>query len=135
VFEKESRLGGLLTYGIPNMKLDKAIVNRRIRLMMSEGVRFLTNTAFVADASCPPPKVLDDTYVRSDDEFGKQLVHTLPLQTRTLAELRAEFDAVCVCVGAGMPRGLPIPGADLKGIHFAMEFLGRYSPRIESAIE
>eukprot|EP01013_Petalomonas_cantuscygni_P016151 TRINITY_DN330_c0_g1_i1.p1 TRINITY_DN330_c0_g1~~TRINITY_DN330_c0_g1_i1.p1 ORF type:complete len:2246 (+),score=201.61 TRINITY_DN330_c0_g1_i1:142-6879(+) len=131
IFEKESRCGGLLMYGIPNMKLDKAIVNRRLRLMRAEGVKFVTNTALVAGDGDTPPSVLDDTYAHQDDEFGDLPTDAIPLQTKTLVDLRRSFDAVCICVGAGMPRGLPIPGSDLRGIHFAMEFLGRFSPRIE----
>ena len=91
VYERADRIGGLLMYGIPNMKLDKAIVQQRIDLMAEEGVKFITNAA-----------------VGVDTPAGK---------------LRQEFDAVVLCCGATKPRDLPIPGRDLKGIHFAMEFL------------
>lgn len=91
VFERADRIGGLLMYGIPNMKLDKAIVQRRIDLMAAEGVKFMANT-----------------------EVGT----TYPAE-----RLRSEFDAAVLCGGATKPRDLPIEGRDLKGIHFAMEFL------------
>lgn len=91
VFERHDRVGGLLMYGIPNMKLEKTTVLRRVRQLEAEGVRFVVNT-----------------------EIGK----TLPA-----ADLLNEFDAIVLCTGATKPRDLPIPGRDLNGIHFAMEFL------------
>jgi glutamate synthase (NADPH/NADH) small chain len=91
VFERDDRLGGLLMYGIPNMKLDKRIVQRRIDLMAEEGVQFVTST-----------------------EVGKDL---------PAAQLLDEFDAIALCGGATKPRDLPIEGRELKGVHFAMEFL------------
>ena len=92
VFERADRPGGLLMYGIPNMKLDKKeVVLRRIKLLEDEGVKFVCNT-----------------------EVGKDL----PAE-----QLLQEFDAVVLCTGATKPRDLPIEGRQLKGIHFAMEFL------------
>jgi len=91
VYERADRIGGLLMYGIPNMKLDKGIVQRRIDLMAAEGVEFVTKANIGTD---------------------------IPAQ-----KLRAEFDAMVICCGATKPRDLPIPGRELKGIHFAMEFL------------
>jgi glutamate synthase (NADPH) small chain len=92
VFERADRVGGLLTYGIPNMKLDKEqVVFRRIQQMEAEGVKFLTNI-----------------------EVGVNY---------PAANLLKEFDAVVLCTGATKPRDLPIEGRNLKGIHFAMEFL------------
>jgi glutamate synthase (NADPH/NADH) small chain len=91
VFERADRVGGLLMYGIPNMKLDKEVVQRRVDLLAKEGVTFVTNT-----------------------EVGK----TYPAE-----KLRKEFDAVVLAMGATVPRDLTVPGRDLKGIHFAMEFL------------
>ncbi|NJK40562.1 MAG: glutamate synthase small subunit [Acaryochloridaceae cyanobacterium SU_2_1] len=92
VLERADRPGGLLTYGIPNMKLEKEkVVMRRIKLLQAEGVKFVYNT-----------------------EVGKDL---------PAAALLKDFDAVVLCTGATRPRDLPIPGRDLKGIHFAMDFL------------
>jgi glutamate synthase (NADPH/NADH) small chain len=98
VYERADRIGGLLMYGIPNMKLDKKLVQRRVDLLATEGVRFVTGT-----------------------EIGRDL---------TLAELRAEFDAVALCCGATRPRDLPIPGREARGIHFAMEFLTHNTRRL-----
>jgi len=91
VFEKDDRIGGLLMYGIPNMKLDKEIVERRNRMMAEEGIVF-------------KPGV----HVGVDIEAGK---------------LHDEFDAVLLAIGCTKPRDLPVPGRELKGVHFAMEFL------------
>ena len=93
VYERADLPGGLLTYGIPNMKLDKKqVVLRRIRLMEEEGITFVCNTE-VGSAALPAEK------------------------------LRADFDAVVLATGATVPRDLPIEGRPLKGIHFAMDFL------------
>ncbi len=92
VYERADRIGGLLMYGIPNMKLDKKkIVERRVALLKEAGINFLTNT-----------------------EIGKDI---------QADELKEKFDAVILCTGATRPRDLPIPGRELKGVHFAMEFL------------
>jgi glutamate synthase (NADPH/NADH) small chain len=91
VFERADRVGGLLMYGIPNPKLDKKVVQRRVDLMAKEGVKFVVNT-----------------------EIGKNY----PAE-----KLLKEFDATVLCCGATQPRDLPIPGRNLKGVHFAMEFL------------
>ncbi len=92
VFERADRPGGLLMYGIPNMKLDKKeVVQRRLDLLEKEGVKFVCNT-----------------------EVGKNL---------PTDRLLKDFDAVILATGATKPRDLPIEGRQLKGIHFAMEFL------------
>lgn len=91
VFEKNSRAGGLLTYGIPNMKLEKHVVQRRIDLLEEEGIRFILNT-----------------------EVGKDI---------SAEEIEDQFDSVIVCTGAEKPFDLPIDGRDLKGVHFAMDYL------------
>jgi len=91
VFERADRFGGLLMYGIPNMKLDKKLVQRRIDQMAAEGVNFVANT-----------------------EVGRDY----PAEN-----LMREFDAVVLCTGATKPRDLPVEGRNLKGVHFAMEFL------------
>ncbi|MFZ1342356.1 glutamate synthase subunit beta [Thiothrix eikelboomii] len=92
VYERADRIGGLLMYGIPNMKLDKAeVVQRRVDLMAAEGIQFVTGV-----------------------QIGKDI---------SAAELRKNFDAVVLCAGATQARDLPVPGRELKGVHFAMEFL------------
>ena len=92
VYEKCDRPGGLLMYGIPNMKLDKEkVLMRRIHILEEEGIKFICNT-----------------------EIGKDI---------TAEALVNDHDAVILCIGAGKPRDLPIEGRNLKGIHFAMDFL------------
>lgn len=95
VYEREDRIGGLLMYGIPNMKLDKQLVERRLDLMRQAGVRFVPGT-----------------------DIGKD---KLP------EELQAEYDAVLYATGATTPRDLPVPGRELNGIHFAMDFLTEHT--------
>lgn len=91
VFERDDRIGGLLRYGIPDFKLEKSIVDRRIAQMKAEGVVFRTGVSVGRDIS--------------------------------LASLRTENDAVVLANGATKARDLPLPGRELDGIHFAMEFL------------
>jgi glutamate synthase (NADPH/NADH) small chain len=91
LFEKNDRLGGLMRYGIPDFKMEKHVLDRRLEQMMAEGVRFEPNA-----------------------HIGRNL----PAQ-----DLRKEFDAILLCGGAEAPRDLKVPGRELKGIHFAMEFL------------
>lgn len=95
LYERADRIGGLLMYGIPNMKLDKRVVQRRVDLMAAEGVVFKTST-----------------------QVG-------PDQEVSLESLRADNDAVIISTGATVARDLKSPGRDLEGIHFAMEFLGQ----------
>ncbi len=104
VFEKNSRLGGLLRYGIPDFKMEKSHIDRRVEQMKAEGVTFRTGVLIGA-----MPK---DTKVTNDAK-----------QTIGADELKAEFDAVLLTGGAEQSRDLPVPGRDLDGVHFAMEFL------------
>ncbi|HUO26474.1 MAG TPA: glutamate synthase subunit beta [Candidatus Aquilonibacter sp.] len=97
VYEKANRIGGLLRYGIPEFKLDKRIIDRRLEQMRAEGVRFITGA-----------------------EIGK----TLPAN-----DLRGQFDAIVLAGGAEHPRDLRVPGRELRGIHFAMEFLPQQNKR------
>jgi glutamate synthase (NADPH/NADH) small chain len=91
VFEKSDRIGGLLRYGIPNFKMEKHLIDRRIAQMRLEGVEFIVNA-----------------------HAGK---------TVATSDLRRDFDAILLACGAEHPRNLAVPGRELKGIHFAMEFL------------
>ncbi len=92
VFEKADRIGGLLRYGIPNFKMEKHLIDRRIDQMRAEGVEFEVERA------------------RRRERFR-------------LTDLRRDFDAILLAAGAEQPRDLKVPGRELKGIHFAMEFL------------
>lgn len=95
VFERSDRIGGLLMYGIPNMKLDKKIVQRRVDFMAAEGITFVTSTT-----------------VGPDHE-------------KTLQSLRIDYHAVVIATGATVARDLKIPNRELDGVHFAMQFLHR----------
>ena len=107
VFEKNSRLGGLLRYGIPDFKMDKSHIDRRIEQMRAEGVVFRTGVLVGAmPGEGAGAKVTND---------AKEVV--------SAAQLKADFDAVLLAGGAEHSRDLPVPGRDLDGVHFAMEFL------------
>jgi len=97
VFEKDDRIGGLLRYGIPDFKLEKSLIDRRMAQMEAEGVNF-----------CPGVHVGVDV---------------------TGDMLRAQFDAIVLCGGARKPRDLSVPGRELKGVHFAMNFLEQANRR------
>jgi glutamate synthase (NADPH/NADH) small chain len=105
VFEKNSRLGGLLRYGIPDFKLEKKLIDRRVAQLEAEGVVFKTSTLVSADNTLPHGVTNDATTVV------------------TPAQLDAEFDAVVLAGGSETPRDLPAPGRELSGVYFALEFL------------
>jgi glutamate synthase (NADPH/NADH) small chain len=104
VFEKNSRIGGLLRYGIPDFKMEKSHIDRRVEQMQAEGVVF--KTGVLVGALPEGSKVTND---------AKEQV--------AAADLLAQFDAVILAGGAEASRDLPVPGRELEGIHFAMEFL------------
>jgi glutamate synthase (NADPH/NADH) small chain len=104
VFEKNSRIGGLLRYGIPDFKLDKRLIDWRMAQLQAEGVKFQTNV-FVGDAA-PGKGVINDAS-----------------KTVKPKELLKKFDAVILAGGAEQPRDLPVPGRQLVGVHYALEFL------------
>ncbi|MGH9436099.1 MAG: glutamate synthase subunit beta, partial [Terriglobia bacterium] len=97
VFEKSDRVGGLLRYGIPDFKLEKNIVDRRLEQMIAEGVRFETRAHVGVN---------------------------VPVE-----DVRRDYDAVLLAAGAEQPRDLEVPGRELRGIHFAMEFLPQQNKR------
>ena len=104
VFEKNDRVGGLLRYGIPDFKMEKSHIDRRIAQMEAEGVRFRTG---VLVGQLP-----------ADSKVANWAKETVSPE-----QLRAEFDAVLLAGGAEQSRDLPVPGRELEGVHFAMEFL------------
>ena len=107
VFEKNGQIGGLLRYGIPDFKMEKSHIDRRVEQMQAEGVQFRTGVLVGAMASDgAAARVLNDA-----------------TETITPAQLQADFDAVLLCGGAETSRDLPVPGRDLEGVMFAMEFL------------
>jgi glutamate synthase (NADPH/NADH) small chain len=97
VFEKADRIGGLLRYGIPDFKMEKRLIDRRLEQMAEEGVKFVT---------------------------GAHVGHNVPVE-----DLRKEYDAILLAGGAGQPRDLRVPGRELQGIHFAMDFLPQQNRR------
>jgi len=99
VFEKSDRIGGLLRYGIPNFKMEKHLIDRRVVQMQAEGVKFVVKAHVGGNT---------------------------PVE-----DLRREFDAILLAGGAEQPRNLNVPGRDLSGIHFAMEFLPQQNRRCE----
>lgn len=104
VFEKNARIGGLLAYGIPDFKLEKTVVDRRVAQMEAEGVTFKTK-AIVGSKDLPAGIINDAAEVVSAEQLDK------------------DFDAVVLAAGSEVPRDLPIPGRALKGIYAALEFL------------
>ncbi|MFI5161563.1 MAG: glutamate synthase subunit beta [Sphingobacteriales bacterium] len=100
VFERDDKPGGLLRYGIPDFKLEKWVVERRVQLMEEDGIAFKLNT-----------------------EIGKDIAAD---------ELTRTHDAVVLAGGSTIPRNLPIPGRELKGIHFAMDFLKQQNKRVSN---
>jgi glutamate synthase (NADPH) small chain len=97
VFEKADRIGGLLRYGIPDFKLEKSVIDRRLEQMEKEGVRFEAGV-----------------------DVGRDI---------SVRYLKRTFDAVVIAAGSTIPRDLPVPGRDLDGVHFAMEFLTQQNMR------
>jgi glutamate synthase (NADPH) small chain len=98
VFERAERIGGLLRFGIPDFKLEKWTIDRRLSVLEQEGINFKTNA-----------------------HVGNNIA------VETLVE---DFDAILLCGGSTVPRELPLPGKDLKGIHFAMDFLSQQNNRV-----
>ncbi|WP_151449172.1 glutamate synthase subunit beta [Lacisediminimonas profundi] len=103
VFEKNDRVGGLLRYGIPDFKMEKSAIDRRVEQMKAEGVSFRTGVLVGKDF---PAIVLNDA--------KKTISHE---------QLQKDFDAIVLAGGAEQARDLPVPGRELKGVHYAMEFL------------
>jgi len=98
LFERDDRIGGLLMYGIPDFKMEKSLIDKRVEQMKAEGVLFQTNV-----------------------DVGRTL---------SADQLRADFDAIVICIGSRKPRDLEVPGRELSGIHFAMDFLTQQNRRV-----
>ncbi len=104
VFEKNDRIGGLLAYGIPDFKMEKTLVDRRVAQMEAEGVRFRTKV--IVGSKDVPAGIVNDA-----SEFV------------SAEQLKKDFDAIILAAGSEVPRDLPVPGRELKGIYAALEFL------------
>ena len=107
LFEKNDRAGGLLRYGIPDFKMEKSHIDRRVEQMKAEGVKFRLGVLVAGD--------------KGMGEGSK--VTNWAKETVSPEQLKADFDAVLLTGGAEQSRDLPVPGRDLDGVHFAMEFL------------
>jgi len=103
VFERDAKVGGLLRYGIPDFKMEKHVIDRRIAVLEEEGIIFKTNTHIGVDVDA--------------------------------SALKEEFDAIVLCGGATVRRGMPVKGADLKGVHQAMDFLKQNNKRVDGITE
>lgn len=99
VFERADKIGGLLRYGIPDFKMEKWTIDRRLKVMEEEGINFKTNA-----------------------NIGENV---------PVSELEQNFDTILLCGGSTVPRDLPLPGRELKGIHFAMDFLSQQNKRVD----
>ena len=109
LFEKNDRIGGLLRYGIPDFKMEKGLIDRRVAQMQAEGVEFRTN------------------HLVGKAPVGAGNAAAKVLDPATIAD---EFDAVVLTGGAEQPRDLPVPGRNLAGVHFAMDFLSLQNRRV-----
>lgn len=98
LFERDDRAGGLLTYGIPDFKMEKDLVDRRVEQMAAEGVTLKLGVNVGVDV--------------------------------TAADLRRDFDAILLAIGSRVPRDLPVPGRELDGVHYAMDFLTQQNRRV-----
>lgn len=116
VYEKSDRVGGLLMYGIPNMKLEKQIIDRKIEIMKTEGVEFITN------ANVGATKAAMNPMVAKEDIMGEYLTNTEEKAVKADVIMK-EYDSVILACGASNPRDIKAKGRDAKGIYFAVDFL------------
>ncbi len=123
VFERAEKPGGLLRYGIPEFKMEKAVLDRRLAQMEAEGVTFVCATSIGG----PPPGEGtadgDGQCVEPGQERGAGKACAPDVTVRSATEVREQFDAVVLAGGATLPRDLPVPGRQLDGVHLAMEYL------------
>ena len=111
VYERSDRVGGLLRYGIPNMKLEKSVIDRRVELMKKAGIKFETSVNV-----CGSKKIDAE---KTSTNFTDKVKYI------SADKLKEEYDAVILACGASNPRDIKAPGRDAKGIYFAVDFLGR----------
>ena len=111
VFEKNDRIGGLLRYGIPDFKMEKWLIDRRMEQMAAEGVSFRAGV-----------RVGDERFGKGVPDWATEMI--------SAEALRTGFDAVVLAIGAEQPRDLPVPGRELEGVHFAMEYLPLQNKRV-----
>ena len=122
VFERAEKPGGLLRYGIPEFKMEKAVLDRRLAQLEAEGVTFVCSTSVggVVGAGAEPAV---EGPAEPGEERGRGTACAPDVRIRPASEVRAAFDSVVLAGGATLPRDLSVPGRSLSGIHFAMEYL------------
>jgi glutamate synthase (NADPH) small chain len=118
VFERAEKPGGLLRYGIPEFKMEKRVLDRRLGQLLSEGVQFRCSTL----VGLPPVSVPSDSNEPGLDR-GLGTANSPEVQVVSARELREQFDAMVLAGGATVPRDLPVTGRQLKGVHYALEYL------------
>jgi glutamate synthase (NADPH/NADH) small chain len=119
VFERGEKPGGLLRYGIPEFKMEKAVLDRRLAQMEAEGVTFACSTTVGGDEA----PAAGDGALEPGEVRGTGAACAPDVRVRPAADVRAEFDALVLAGGATLPRDLPVPGRGLEGIHLAMDYL------------
>jgi len=136
VFERSDRVGGLLRYGIPNMKLDKSVIDRRVKLMEEAGIEFRTNVNVCGAASGneaskgsgnEASKESGNAELKKSGNTSSKIFGNASgnaVGSISADELRKEYDAIVLCCGASHPRDINAPGRDTEGIYFAVDFLG-----------
>jgi glutamate synthase (NADPH/NADH) small chain len=122
VFERAEKLGGLLRYGIPEFKMEKAVLDRRLEQMEAEGVVFVCSVS-VGDPEVAGGSAEADGAVEPGDERGLGTACAPDVVVLSAREVQEEFDALVLAGGATLPRDLPAPGRHLDGIHLALEYL------------
>ncbi len=133
VFDRNEAAGGLLRYGIPNFKLNKAVIDRRIDLLRAEGIRFVFDTAIDLNRLASTGRLSDTDLNKNSSEYklSDNNINTtkttgkLSNNTNPDASPRTDFDAYIVATGTPQARDLAIPGRELKGIHFALDLLAQ----------
>jgi glutamate synthase (NADPH) small chain len=123
VFERAEKPGGLLRYGIPEFKMEKAVLDRRLAQLESEGVTFVCSTSVGGNPEGTAGGVDQEGPAEPGQQRGLGTACAPDVRIRPAAEVRAHFDAVVLAGGATLPRDLPVPGRSLDGVHFAMDYL------------
>ncbi len=121
VFERAEKPGGLLRYGIPEFKMEKAVLDRRLAQLEAEGVTFVCSTSVggAAEGLGAPA----DGVIEPGEERGQGTACAPDVRVRSATDVQADFDAVVLAGGATLPRDLPVPGRELHGVHYALEYL------------
>jgi glutamate synthase (NADPH/NADH) small chain len=142
VFERAQKPGGLLRYGIPEFKMEKAVLDRRLAQLKGEGVTFQCSTSVgrpdgysIGGADGADAGVANSrSAVEPGEERGETAACAPDVTVISAEQLRERFDAILLACGATLPRDLPIPGRSLRGVHYALEFLKPANMVIEGTL-